>query len=566
MPKPPPGTAPDTQEADTRALFRELEACTEPSAREVDLLLRNALLFARLGFAERGKALLKRWREDGVQDPDLALAELHLTVSPPSAAAVQRLKSIGAEDPQTCATEVANCVFRGEIKRGVDLARASGWFLDHVECLEAVTFALLGLALSGGHVEAQGIIEAWKQRHAQAAPQRYQLMLRFESRMAAFQYRFPRALDLMLDAWALGERYGLDATLTMMEPNLATAYAHCELLEDANAIHARWPPHAPDAHSPLDGFRTRARMELALIEARYDDAYRYANDLMGFYKALNNAALTCGLLFTIVQTAPAARFAEDLEAFRRATWRYQIPYYLHRLTLLERLQTWGARSVRDTTLLERSRDGVGEVPLARLWVPPARCLAADVYWDRARGVLLLSGVGPHEPHAHPVLHRMLETILAQPRFELPVAALFEAVWDGRYNPLVHEGKVHVTVHRLRRWLAQQGGASSELIRVRDGVVGFDPRLHVRVVEPAPCFLPSMRETPTRCSGVGPTLRERVLQCLSGGEPVAPRELERQLEISRSSLNMALRCLQVEGAVERVGKGRATRYRVAPATT
>jgi hypothetical protein len=553
-------STPDIEEkASARSVLERLEGCGSPSAVEVDLLVRHSLLLARHGHAERGRVLLERWRRGGFEDPDLALAALHLTVSVPTAAAVQRLRSSSCEDPMTSAMAVTACVFRGELKAAIKRARACGWFLEHIEATEALSYALLALALEDRVGEAQQILSAWQRRHADSSPRRAQLMLRFEARLSAFRHQYPRALALMEDAWALGERFGLEASRQFMEPNLASARAYCDDFEAAEAMAARWPEDSGAERSPIAGFRSRCRMEMALLQGRYDEAYRYGLRAHAFYAAMNNAAVACGSRFNLVLAAPRDRFEAELSAFRREVWRYQVPYYLRRLEILEGFAERGMAAVRDLSLVERSRRGQRPFPLARLWTPPVRLLAADVYWDRLRGVLMLRGEGPLDLSSHPVLFRVMQQLLAQPGFAIDIPVLFGAVWQGSYNPLVHEGKVHVTLHRLRRWLEERGEAPGSLLQVRDSVVGFDPSLDIRVVEPQDPIAPALAPR-TSSRGVGPTLRDRVLQCLAEGATLPPRELERLLEVSRSSLNLALRCLQVEGRVQRVGRGRSTAYR------
>ena len=56
-------------------------------------------------------------------------------------------------------------------------------------------------------------------------------------------------------------------------------------------------------------------------------------------------------------------------------------------------------------------------------------------------------------------------------------------------------------------------------------------------------------------------KERLLQCLTGGDWMAPRELEQRAGISRSSLNQTTRILLAEGRIEREGQGRKTQYRL-----
>ena len=176
-------------------------------------------------------------------------------------------------------------------------------------------------------------------------------------------------------------------------------------------------------------------------------------------------------------------------------------------------------------------------------------MGADLYVDRVRGQIHLGGDGPHPLEGRPVLQRLLDELLTAPGHSLTGEGLFARVWEQRYDPLVHEGRVHVNVHRLRQWLRDLGSPHDSLVVVREGRVCLAPGADVRTLE-----LDVEGPGASRSHDVG----ERVLQCLDRGE-VAPGELQQRLGVSRSSINRTLRVLLAEGRIVRLGAGRGTRY-------
>jgi hypothetical protein len=189
------------------------------------------------------------------------------------------------------------------------------------------------------------------------------------------------------------------------------------------------------------------------------------------------------------------------------------------------------------------------LPLWRLWMPRRDAIGAALYWDQAQRRLHLGGRGPFSLADHPVLERFLGSVLARPGFAVALPELFTDVWQMRWSALFHEPKCHVTLHRLRAWLAERAGHDRPLLVLRDGVVGFADRLDVRSVDAGEALRAPV-----------PVLRDRVLDLLRGPVPAAAADLHRRLGISRSALHGALRQLVADGAVAREGAGPAVRYR------
>jgi hypothetical protein len=168
-----------------------------------------------------------------------------------------------------------------------------------------------------------------------------------------------------------------------------------------------------------------------------------------------------------------------------------------------------------------------------------------------QGTLYLAGDGPFSLADHPILRRVLEAVLAMPEHELPIATLFERVWDMSYTPLRHEGKCHVALHRLRALLAGWCAGADRLIEVRDGVVRIAGDATVCVIE--------LSRAGTSDASTA-SLADRVAAHLAASGEASPAELAQRIGVSRSALLLVLRGLAAEGRVERVGRARAIRYR------
>jgi biotin operon repressor len=205
--------------------------------------------------------------------------------------------------------------------------------------------------------------------------------------------------------------------------------------------------------------------------------------------------------------------------------------------------------VRDVVLVERSQFARTPVSFVHVLFPRASSIAADVYWDRVQRRLWLAGQGPYTLEEHPILERVLGTLVAADGFALPLATLFETVWAMPYNPLVHENKAHVAIHRLRSWLESHRKGMGRAVLVRDGIVSIAEDIEVVVLEPGHVEAEVER----------PPLRDRILAALTEQSPVSARELEERLEISRTALNNGTRELLASGEIIRTGQGRALHY-------
>ena len=152
-----------------------IEREARPTAEGIDFLVQHIPVLSRLGLVDRGRALLQRWRRLGFNDGDITMAEAMLTALVPSASASNRLRALARADTMSASVDVINCVWRGELKPAIDMARAHDYFLDNPDATEGLTFALWALALEDRFEQALAIIESWKRRYASTSPERYQL-------------------------------------------------------------------------------------------------------------------------------------------------------------------------------------------------------------------------------------------------------------------------------------------------------------------------------------------------------------------------------------------------------
>jgi hypothetical protein len=309
----------------------------------------------------------------------------------------------------------------------------------------------------------------------------------------------------------------------------------------------------------MEAFRDVARLELATLADTPAAAESAGRRALWFWENTRHTVMTNFVRLRMVLAADAGSFAEAMAEYRQLVRRCPIVHYCRRLAVLDQFVSLGYGSAREVRLVERSRHGAETLPLARVWAPPVTATGADLFWNRIAGTLHMRGQGPFSLAERPVLRRTLETLLERPQFEVTVPELFDAVWGGPYDPIRHEGKIHVTLHRLRKWLDECAPGGAQLLGVGEGTIAIAPDLDVRVLEPSP------RDAAAGVTGEMPaTVRGRVLQCIRTSDaPLAPRDLQRKLGVSRSALNAALRALMAARSIERLGQGRSVRYATRP---
>jgi hypothetical protein len=267
---------------------------------------------------------------------------------------------------------------------------------------------------------------------------------------------------------------------------------------------------------------------------------------------MDNIPMIAEARFYRVMSASAEHFMGELTAYRRVSYRHQLERHLARLKVLDRWTRLGAKEVRTAHIEATSCDQHERMPLVRLWLPKMEWVGADLYVDRIHGHIHMSGQGPYRLARRRILQQMLDAILVSPDLAIRVDDLFEQVWGGRYDPLAHEGRIHVNVHRLRRWFEDCRPGGGELVQVRDGVVQLSPEVVVYTLD-----LPGGEEPGIEST----TVSERVEQCLSPARTRSPGQIQKLLGVSRSQINRTLRVLRAEGRIERTGAGRSTRYRL-----
>lgn len=103
-------------------------------------------MMSQTGFAERGLALTRRWREAHDDHEDLVLIEALLTmvVDPPLAA--RRLRRL-ADEPRAAGLAVINHVRRAHLEPALELAMKCDWFLENPNSADALSYATWALIL-----------------------------------------------------------------------------------------------------------------------------------------------------------------------------------------------------------------------------------------------------------------------------------------------------------------------------------------------------------------------------------------------------------------------------------
>ncbi|MGE5182441.1 MAG: hypothetical protein ACM31C_10285 [Acidobacteriota bacterium] len=518
------------------AVIADLERRARPTAEERERLVDHAVLWWNLGFGPRARALLERWSRSDPRCRQLRHARARL--------ALGSYAALDFDRERDAAALVTRLVLAGDPEAALAVARANHYFASRPD--PVVMFVGWAFALAGRALEGERVVARWRSRAARD-PEWLHHVLKAEALLALDASDFPREVQAFRAAHALALAHDLAMHRAAVELPLACALAHDGELAAARAIVAAWHPPG-DPYVPLDAGRDLARAEVELLAGAWDAAEHAALRAAGYFETTELAVYACMARAIAALAAPAARFADALAAYRRAVSRVRIPPHRARLQLLERLAARGMTSFRELAVVERSRFAAHAVSPVRIAYPATTSLAAAVYWDQIERRLWLAGKGPFTLDEHPILAQTLDQLAHAPEQTLALPALFEAVWKMPYNPLVHESKLHVTLHRLRAWLDARAPGLGRIVVVRDGAVSIAGSASVIVLalpdEPA-----IERSAP----------RERVLDCLAAESPLTAAELERRVGVSRSTLHDVARALLDESAIARSGRGRALRY-------
>ncbi len=531
-------------------LFDAISAVSRPSKQHAALMADHALVWAGLGFADPARGLLRRWRRAGRTSRALRRAEVvyNVTVSPSAAAA--HLRGLGASDAQFAALNVVNSLYRGELAVAIAMSQAHNWFIDDDELAHGLFHGLWALGLSERFDEAHAILDDWKRRHPRASPVARQFVLRTEAGMASFQQRYLVEEALVDEALALCIEHDLGIARVYTEASAVAARARADNLDRALALMATWPRRRT-LRGPIDAFRDVAALEVAMLSDRPRKARAAGMRALAFFERTEHAVMTCFVRMRLTLSADASEFSDQLDGLRRTVRRCPLLHYAQRVRAVEELAAAGHTCARQVRLVERSRHRRQEHGLARAWTPPVSAAEADLFWNRISGTLHVRGRGPFSLGRKPVLRRCLEALLMSDGFASPISRLFELVWGAPYNPIVHEGKVHVSIHRLRAWLDECIPGGKDMVRVVDGTIAIAESVDVRVLEPSG---PAVVSEPAR------SIADRVMRVIeSEAVPVAAGALQLRLGVSRPALNLALRALVASSRVRRIGDGRATRY-------
>jgi hypothetical protein len=472
--------APDSR-ARASEVLAEIEARAKPRRADLETIARHARLFASIGLGERARAVLKRGRAAGIRSDAIDVADAVIAVTLDPAQASARLRAMATKDPETAAYEVVLAVVRGDLRGAIALAERHHGFVEVAGATDALAYVLLAYVLSDRFADADVLLARWRAQHPRPEPALEVALLRAEALVAAYANRHAEEVARLEDALALCEEHGLGEAALFAGIALAVAHARTGEIERARRWADALPP-APDVpQSTIDAYRDLARLEIAILDDRAADADVLARRVVPFAERAGNVVLLLLARFAAVLSAGEASFGPALASYARLVHQHPIPYHQRRLRLVESRVAAGARSLRTARLIERTRHGETHVPLARAWNPSASALAADLYLDRVHETLRLRG-GPTVAVAdRPVLGRALGVLADAPGFALPLASFYEQVWESRWDPLRHETKCHVTLHRLRAWLIELGAPDDRWIELTDGVVRLSPSLDVGVL-------------------------------------------------------------------------------------
>lgn len=528
------------------AILGALEAEVEPSDAAVTLITDDAFLWVGLGLARRARAILERWRRGGAKHAALGRAEAILTVAIAPPAAASRLRALDG-DPIASAVTVANHVFRGELRPAIERCRAEGWFLDEPGAITAISYGTWALAMLDDFDGALAVIGMWRHRHPGLPAATEQSLLAAEARIESVRYHHRRERALLEEALAICDEHELGLARTYLESSLAISLARSGDLTAATRLVRKWKRLS---EQELEVYRDVARTEIALLAGDYKEVDVVAKRILAFAESTGNAIYACHARGYRAFAASRAKFPALVEEYGRAVVQLQIPVYLRRHRLLTEIAA-AQLAPRDRCLVARTRRAQATVPIMRTFFPTLAEVNADLCWDRVQQVLYLGGEGPFKLADHPILRKLLEVILAARDFCVPLEALFEQVWGMAYKPIVHEGKCHVALHRLRALLGGWRAGADRLVVVRDGAVRISDDCSAIVLE-----LP-----PVRIEDPSEPLDQRIVAYLAvvGEQPMG--HLVEQFGASRTSLQLALRQLVARGTLQRSGKARATTYRV-----
>lgn len=224
----------------------------------------------------------------------------------------------------------------------------------------------------------------------------------------------------------------------------------------------------------------------------------------------------------------------------------------HRRALREleiALATAGALPLSSTQLLELARRPPRLV-ITRAGRHPAtaateRPEAYDLWMDAAAGVAIVGGVRV-ELAEHPVLRQLLEVLLADPSARFAKQRLFEQAWGLPYRA-TRDATLHKAVARLA------------------ALLGFEARGPRRfgqwTTEGAWELAPLRTCLLSRDEDASLNDRQRwILGQLDRQPDLSNRDVRAALGVPRATAQRDLEHLEELGLVQRLGKGRATRYR------
>jgi len=473
---------------------------TSPVSDDVIALLgRERRTVTAHGLTREALDVVDRWRMAlANSNPALERVALAYAIDADTQGGLQRLQRRQL-DSDLVGLKVAALGRSPDLQQCIELAEASDWLLDRPEHAEAVGLAVSALLARHEFERAAEIIARWRSSTWRGDPAIEPVLLRLEAKAASYQDRFHLAVPLAARAVELYRAAAMPLAQAYAEAELATVLARAGAIVDARRIIDAWP----EAHAPgfLLAYRRLARAEAALIEGEPHSAGRDAAAAAACFAEVGHAPLQAEAAFLALLGAEPGRCRIALEELRKAVRRSPAARHQRRMAVLDAVCAHGYQSLDDVVLVERTRYTEIELPLFRAWVPRPTAVESGLFWNRVRNTFYVLGTGPHRLDKQPVMKKVLEAILSSPTFSLSLPELFERVWGVSYQPVRHENKVNVTLHRLRRWLQQHVAGDPQLLVTTSGSVSVPAEVEVCVLG-LRSDRPQVEETETSASVSG----------------------------------------------------------------
>lgn len=471
--------APDSLERG-RVLLSHLETAPLDDA-VLEQLADSAVTWVCIGLGSELRELLDRARDRGCRSPALRRASLACEITLSPAAAAGHLRGHSSGDLALEAIEVCNRLYRGQLLSCIQLATHHDWFLDHPELMRASYHAIWAAALSGRTPEARRVLAEWERSAHELDDRGVLFLLRSFGIVASQELRYLDAIRVQEEALSMAERLGDGLASVHLEAFLAVNRARFGDVDRALSTVAGWTWDGV-CHSRIDAIRARASAEVHVLAGDIRGAESAAVLAATFFAETGDMPMRADATFWAALANASEPSNELLLAATTAARASGSKFFVDRIQQLRRLiaDTPPPSPLPVTARRHRRSD---RQPLARLWTPTTEALEAELLWNRVTDAFWRGGKKWRDIDNHPVLRRLLEVVLDSPQYTVAVPELLERVWQTR-DLVANEGKLHVTIHRLRKLLgnASDGGA---LVHYTKNAVSIPRSVTMVVLELAP---------------------------------------------------------------------------------